>query len=269
MKRSACCRSSRARSSASRRSSIICFSFSSRSLARAASWPSLLNASSASCSLRSLASASRRLRSASSLLPFSSFRFRLRSSRSFSRSSCSSKASSAASCSLCSRSRCRQASSSASRCSSASFFRASKASCTFLCSASIISFRHFSSRRRSCSFRFRSSMRFCSRSCSAIRSSTVIWVSICHHSGVFDRDLRFFFSGSFAAPAAAPGAGVAVPSMTVPRSGCSGQLLLFSNEKGTLFQTLASDSKVAMTVRCCSSIFDTYTAKCFFCDSDQ
>mmetsp|Transcript_59765 Transcript_59765/g.177845 ORF Transcript_59765/g.177845 Transcript_59765/m.177845 type:complete len:280 (+) Transcript_59765:1045-1884(+) len=105
-----------------------------------------------------------------------------------------------------------------------------------------------------------------------------IWVSICHHSGVFDLDLRFFFSGSLAgacAPLTTTGvemtweARPSAISLAAPAGGCSWQPLLWSMEKGTLFQTLASDSKVAITTRCCSSIFDTYTGKCFFCDPDH
>mmetsp|Transcript_57671 Transcript_57671/g.134339 ORF Transcript_57671/g.134339 Transcript_57671/m.134339 type:complete len:300 (+) Transcript_57671:220-1119(+) len=173
----------------SRISSAMRRSFSSRSFAIAPSRFNRSKFSSASCRLRSLASASLRLRSASSLFALSSFRFFRLSSRSFCISSSCSRASSAASCSRCSRSRCRHSSSSRSFRSSASLLRCSKASWTFRCSASTSSLRRRSSRKRSCSLRFCSSSRRFSRSCSASRSSSVILLSICHHSGVLDLDL--------------------------------------------------------------------------------
>mmetsp|Transcript_57703 Transcript_57703/g.146377 ORF Transcript_57703/g.146377 Transcript_57703/m.146377 type:complete len:271 (-) Transcript_57703:204-1016(-) len=108
----------------------------------------------------------------------------------------------------------------------------------------------------------------------ASRSSTTDWMSrffsISKAFGVLlpdaererERDLSRFSSG-----VPLPFGGSAL--LTSARGGFRGQSSVPNNENGTLFQTLLSFSKVAMTTRLTLSTFEIRTGKCFFWEADH
>mmetsp|Transcript_155221 Transcript_155221/g.497870 ORF Transcript_155221/g.497870 Transcript_155221/m.497870 type:complete len:269 (+) Transcript_155221:930-1736(+) len=108
----------------------------------------------------------------------------------------------------------------------------------------------------------------------ASRSSTTDWMSrffsISNAFGVLlpdaererERDLSRFSSG-----VPLPFGGGTL--LTSARGGFKGQSSVPNNEKGTLFQTLLSFSKVAMTTRLTLSTFEMRTGKCFFWEADH